>query len=636
MFWSIFSKSGFCLITVCLFFIIPAFAYLNEANEGDAGPQASRDTLADRVLQAENLLSEHPDSAIVSVESVLPELSALPNDSLAARAFYVLGTGYYFKDYYNIAVDNYEKALDTSYSTVNKAFRSRVLNNLGVSHDLLRQHDDALQYYLEALALEKQTGGPADIADVYNNISLVYYAIDDYEAAMQALDEAEKLIRNQPDSPLHGLILQNRGIIHSALGQYERSINTTQEAILIFEEFGYHRNKIQSVLNLAIDYTDRNENLEQAKALISGAMDEAIEHDIPVQRAMMNIQLARIALREDDPAAALTFLDSARSIFDGLDDPYLSFPLDIFELRVDAYAQSGNAEGVNRAMKEYIAYTEERDLARRARAINELKTQLEFKENLAEVQQKTIELEQQKSRTTIFFALFIIMLLLSAGLLFGYRYREKKLEKIYRLNQQSRAKISLLKRLTTADHEHVLNHLTHAPSASAEQTLAYSSQEAGNSLPPDEIKSAKSGRYAAKTYPKEEAELRSGKPERAKRAVFEQLQALMHSEKIYLEKGLGLSDLSTRMGVSARIISASVKYYSGSSFNHFINDYRIGEAIKILEDKHQNYLSLDAVYINCGFTSKTTFYSAFNRITGMTPSEYRKISQRQNHAARRP
>ena len=55
-----------------------------------------------------------------------------------------------------------------------------------------------------------------------------------------------------------------------------------------------------------------------------------------------------------------------------------------------------------------------------------------------------------------------------------------------------------------------------------------------------------------------------------------------------------------------------------------INEYRLEEVKKSLEDpKHQNYTVLAIAY-DAGFNSKSTFNDYFKKSTGMTPSQYKK------------
>jgi YesN/AraC family two-component response regulator len=55
-------------------------------------------------------------------------------------------------------------------------------------------------------------------------------------------------------------------------------------------------------------------------------------------------------------------------------------------------------------------------------------------------------------------------------------------------------------------------------------------------------------------------------------------------------------------------------------FNTFINEYRIDEAIGMLED--DSGLALGNVAYEVGFNNNVTFYKAFKKYKGTSPSEY--------------
>ena len=47
----------------------------------------------------------------------------------------------------------------------------------------------------------------------------------------------------------------------------------------------------------------------------------------------------------------------------------------------------------------------------------------------------------------------------------------------------------------------------------------------------------------------------------------------------------------------------------------------------MLEDEGNNYLSMDSVMEDSGFQNRSTFYRVFQQVSGLTPSQYRKIAQ---------
>ena len=63
------------------------------------------------------------------------------------------------------------------------------------------------------------------------------------------------------------------------------------------------------------------------------------------------------------------------------------------------------------------------------------------------------------------------------------------------------------------------------------------------------------------------------------------------------------------------------------SFKDYMNELRILEAMAVLEDEERNYLSLESVMEDCGFKNRSTFHAVFQKFCGMTPNQYRKISQ---------
>ena len=60
------------------------------------------------------------------------------------------------------------------------------------------------------------------------------------------------------------------------------------------------------------------------------------------------------------------------------------------------------------------------------------------------------------------------------------------------------------------------------------------------------------------------------------------------------------------------------------NFSDYINQLRVEEARKALLNPEFNNYTIVAVGLECGFNSKSTFYTAFRKITGQTPSEFRK------------
>ncbi len=90
--------------------------------------------------------------------------------------------------------------------------------------------------------------------------------------------------------------------------------------------------------------------------------------------------------------------------------------------------------------------------------------------------------------------------------------------------------------------------------------------------------------------------------------------------KVYTNPDLTLPVLSRELNVRHQLLSQYINDNLNKSFTLFINEYRIEEAKRLL--KEQKNLKIDAVGIECGFNSSSSFYSTFKKITGTTPNSY--------------
>lgn len=98
------------------------------------------------------------------------------------------------------------------------------------------------------------------------------------------------------------------------------------------------------------------------------------------------------------------------------------------------------------------------------------------------------------------------------------------------------------------------------------------------------------------------------------------LQDLMQEEKLYKNPDLLLPEVAKKLNIITHRLSQLINDNMGKTFPLFVNEYRIEEAKGLL--KSNRTFTLEAIGYECGFNSKSTFYSTFKKHTGTTPAKY--------------
>jgi AraC-like DNA-binding protein len=118
---------------------------------------------------------------------------------------------------------------------------------------------------------------------------------------------------------------------------------------------------------------------------------------------------------------------------------------------------------------------------------------------------------------------------------------------------------------------------------------------------------------------------KSGLTEERMQALAAQLAQFMAEDKAFLEGELTLGELAGRVGVPQHHISQVLNQHLDCSFFEYINRLRVQEAQRCLRDPAFGSQTVLEVGLAAGFNSKAAFNTAFKRITGTTPSDYRAL-----------
>jgi ligand-binding sensor domain-containing protein/AraC-like DNA-binding protein len=121
--------------------------------------------------------------------------------------------------------------------------------------------------------------------------------------------------------------------------------------------------------------------------------------------------------------------------------------------------------------------------------------------------------------------------------------------------------------------------------------------------------------------------LRSSLTLQKSRQHLNKLLKIMKEDKPFLDPEMSLQKLSDRVGISKEDLSQVVNEQLEKNFKHFLNEYRVEEAKEKLVDPKEQDFVLMKIAFDVGFNSKSVFNASFKKVTGLTPSQYRKKHQ---------
>ena len=103
-----------------------------------------------------------------------------------------------------------------------------------------------------------------------------------------------------------------------------------------------------------------------------------------------------------------------------------------------------------------------------------------------------------------------------------------------------------------------------------------------------------------------------------------QLNHLLRTEEVYTKKDLKVQDLADILEVTAKELSVHIHQTHQMSFNDYINSFRVEKVKKLIVSPDKDKYTMQAIAEMAGFSSKSSFNAVFKKVTGITPSKFKK------------
>lgn len=105
-------------------------------------------------------------------------------------------------------------------------------------------------------------------------------------------------------------------------------------------------------------------------------------------------------------------------------------------------------------------------------------------------------------------------------------------------------------------------------------------------------------------------------------SIMASFTTLMMKEKMFKDATISLTTIAEKLGTNRTYLSRAINETTGKTFSQIVNEFRIREAVSMMEEKDSNY-PLKMISGDVGFSSISSFYSTFTSIIGISPAKYR-------------
>jgi AraC-like DNA-binding protein len=100
------------------------------------------------------------------------------------------------------------------------------------------------------------------------------------------------------------------------------------------------------------------------------------------------------------------------------------------------------------------------------------------------------------------------------------------------------------------------------------------------------------------------------------------LESYFSEKKAFLQPNLTISEVAVATGIPIRELSYLINSYYKKRFSDYLNEMRVHYFLAQVDRSSLDILTIEAIALQAGFSSKSSFYRAFKRFYKCTPSEY--------------
>lgn len=523
-------------------------------------------------------------------------------ESVQIRLF--LANLYQRRSQFDKAVSLYTELLPSAMKS--ELVHAQLLNGRANVYEDLGEYEKAVADYLNAERIYARNGHRENSAIVLNNIALIQYSLKKYASAVGYYRKGITIAEQDSLVGVLLLLYPNIGVAYEEMDSLDAALLWHGKGNDLAVKTGDRRVQAVSLLNTGNVFRRMGKH-DKAIDNFRRSMILCRELGIDYGIGLNNISLGKSYGATGKYAEAVASLRDAESFFGSVGLP--EELMNTYDAFSGVYQSMGAWKQAFDYKEKFQAIKDSLFNEKQLKEIARLQTAYETEKKEAEI---AIQAEQLKRNETEMLVLYVsggFLVILLAGTFLYYRLRMKNLRALFRSSQE----------LSKKSFVPPIGDFSDFPGDESDPS----------SLPSDDETTPQPNRLQDTGNETEIVQ----KPTQARdplSGVFGRVVSLMEQERLYLNPDLTIAQVTEKAHSNEKYVSGAVKKGAGMNFNSFVNSYRIAEAKRLLSESAYS-LSIEQISSKCGFNSRTTFFSAFQKSTGMTPVQYRKFALEQQN-----
>lgn len=98
---------------------------------------------------------------------------------------------------------------------------------------------------------------------------------------------------------------------------------------------------------------------------------------------------------------------------------------------------------------------------------------------------------------------------------------------------------------------------------------------------------------------------------------------VLEIDRLFRDANISAARVAEMIGETPQALSAALAKRTGHNFPHLLSKLRTDEACRLLVQARYAEITLEEIGLLAGFSSRQSFYLAFQKHMGMTPKQYR-------------